>query len=352
LLGPEALASEHARPTNFLLSIVVPCFNEKEVISLTYRRLVEVLGDRGFGLQIVFVDDGSTDCTSELAIRFSNEDPRVKTVLLSRNFGHQAAVSAGLANADGDAVVVIDADLQDPPEVVIQMLEKWSDGADVVYGIRTKRKETFLKRIGYKYFYRLFQRLANIDAPSDAGDFSLIDRRVLAVINDLPEKNRFFRGLRAWSGFRQAGIVYERHPRAAGATKYPFAKLMRLAADGIFNFSTVPLTGVFLMGAFMSSVSFTVLLLILVLRIFDIPIFGMRASDVQGFSTTILTILLIGGIQLVSTGVLGEYIGRIYHEIKGRPPYVIRDMVVKTDQRVSRVAHANERAACTDTHTP
>jgi len=352
LFGAESVASGHARPTNFLLSIVVPCFNEKEVIALTYRRLVEVLGGRGFGLQIIFVDDGSTDCTPELAVGLSNEDPRVKTVLLSRNFGHQAAVSAGLANADGDAVVVIDADLQDPPEVVIQMIEKWSDGADVVYGIRTKRKEAFLKRTGYKYFYRIFRRLADIDAPIDAGDFSLIDRRVLAVINNLPEKNRFFRGLRAWSGFRQAGVVYERHPRAAGATKYPFTKLVRLAVDGIFNFSTVPLTGVFLMGALMSSVSFTALLAVIVLRIFDIPIFGMRASDVQGFSTTILTILLIGGIQLVSTGVLGEYIARIYHEIKGRPPYVVREMVVKTGPRAACLAHASERAACIDVHSP
>jgi dolichol-phosphate mannosyltransferase len=232
------------------------------------------------------------------------------------------------------------------------MLEKWSDGADVVYGIRTKRKETFLKRTGYKYFYWLFQRLADIDAPIDAGDFSLIDRRVLAIINDLPEKNRFFRGLRAWSGFRQTGVVYERHPRAAGTTKYPFAKLVRLAADGIFNFSTIPLTGVFLMGALMSSVSFTALLLILVLRIFDIRVFGMKASDVQGFSSTILTILLMGGVQLVSIGVLGEYIGRIYHEIKGRPPYVIRDMVVKTGPRAARVVHASERVACTDAQPP
>jgi len=348
LSGAAALTSAHTRPNDFLLSVVVPCFNEKEVISLTYRRLVEVLGDRGFGLQIVFVDDGSTDCTSELAEKLSNEDPRVKTVLLSRNFGHQAAVSAGLANADGDAVVVIDADLQDPPEVVIQMLKKWLDGADVVYGIRAKRKEAFLKRTGYRYFYWVFRRLANIDAPIDAGDFSLIDRRVLAIINDLPEKNRFFRGLRAWSGFRQTGVVYERHPRAAGTTKYPLTKLVRLAADGIFSFSTAPLTGVFLMGALMSGVSFTALLLILVLRIFDIPIFGMRVSDVQGFSTTILAILLMGGIQLVSVGVLGEYIGRIYHEIKGRPPYVIRD-VVKTDPRTTQVVDASERPVLTGT---
>ena len=328
---PESPAGEPARLHKFSLSVVVPCFNEEDVLLLTYRRLVEVLGNRDFRLQIVFVDDGSSDHTPCIIANFSQEDARVKTVLLSRNFGHQAAVSAGLANADGDAVVVIDADLQDPPEVVLQMIEKWTAGADVVYGIRTKRKEPLLKRTGYSIFYRAFRRLADIDAPVDAGDFSLIDRKVLDVINQLPEKNRFFRGLRAWSGFRQAGVVYERDPRAAGYTKYPLRKLIKLANDGIFNFSTVPLTGVFYVGILMSSLSFTGLVLVLVFRIFDIPIFGMRPSDVQGFTSTILTILLIGGIQLVSTGVLGEYIGRIYYETKGRPAYIIREKIVRPE---------------------
>lgn len=325
----EALGNDFARPSRFLLSVVVPCFNEQDVVLLTYRKLADVLGNRGFGLQIVFVDDGSHDGTSDIVSGLAKDDPRVKTVLFSRNFGHQAAVSAGLANADGDAVVVIDADLQDPPEIVVQMIQKWLDGADVVYGIRTERKEHLLKRIGYKLFYKIFQLLACIDAPADAGDFSLVDRKVLDVINQLPERNRFFRGLRAWSGFRQAGVTYERAARAAGSTKYPLRKLIRLASDGIFSFSTAPLTVVFLVGITMSTVSFIVLLFVLVLRTFEIPVFGMRASDVQGFSSTILTILLIGGIQLVSTGILGEYIGRIYHETKGRPSYVIRDKVVR-----------------------
>jgi dolichol-phosphate mannosyltransferase len=327
----QTLARGLARPNEFLLSVVVPCFNEQDVILPTYRRLVDVLGNGDFRLQMIFVDDGSDDGTPDIAADLFEHDPRVKTVILSRNFGHQAAVSAGLANADGDAVVVMDADLQDPPEVVLEMIRKWLEGTDVVYGIRTKRKETFLKRTGYKIYYKLFQRLANIDAPVDAGDFSLIDRKVVDVINKLPEKNRFFRGLRAWSGFRQAGVTYERHPRAAGSTKYSLRKLIRLASDGIFNFSTVPLTSVFYVGILMSTASFMALLLILILRIFDIPIFGMRASDVQGFSSTILTILLIGGIQLVSTGVLGEYIGRIYNETKSRPTYVIRNTLAKPD---------------------
>jgi polyisoprenyl-phosphate glycosyltransferase len=236
----------------------------------------------------------------------------------------------------------MDADLQDPPEAVIQMIEKWLQGADIVYGIRTRRKESLLKRAGYNLFYRAFQ-LANIDVPVDAGDFSLMDRKVLDIINALPEKNRFFRGLRAWSGFRQVGVAYERQPRAAGSTKYPLMKLIGVAKDGIFNFSTKPLTAMFYLGTLMSVLSFVALLLVVILRLLDIPIFGMRASDVQGFSSTILTILLIGGIQLISTGVLGEYIGRIYHEVKGRPTYVIRDKVGAPDTDMRPVIETNGR---------
>lgn len=344
--------SRHIRPNNFLLSVVVPCFNEEDAILLTYHRLVDVLGDGGWRLQIIFVDDGSRDGTPDLAAGMAKEDPRVKTVLLSRNFGHQAAVSAGLAHADGDAVVVMDADLQDPPEAVVQMIEKWLEGAEVVYGIRTKRKEKLLKRTAYGIFYRVFSRLANIDTPVDAGDFSLIDRKVLDVINGLPEKNRFFRGLRAWSGFRQAGVTYERQLRVAGKSKYPLHKLISLAKDGIFNFSTVPLTSVFCVGMLMSSVSFAALVFVLVWRISDIPIYGMRASDVQGFSSTILTILLIGGIQLVSTGILGEYIGRIYNETKGRPTYVISEKVVMANSDATSTREVQSPGSCHRTALP
>jgi dolichol-phosphate mannosyltransferase len=194
----------------------------------------------------------------------------------------------------------------------------------------------------------VFQRLSSIDAPVDAGDFSLLDRKVLDVINQLPEHNRFFRGLRAWSGFRQAGVVYERDARAAGDSKYSLRKLIKLGTDGIFNFSTIPLTAVFYAGSLMASVSFAALLLVLILRVFDVPIFGVRASDVQGFSSTILTILLIGGIQLVSIGVLGEYIGRIYQEIKGRPTYVIRDKVAAPNTNMRPVTETNDPEYCLD----
>jgi dolichol-phosphate mannosyltransferase len=340
----KTVAGDAIRPReDFVLSVVVPCFDEEDVILLTYRRLVEVLGSRDFHLQIIFVDDGSDDGTPDMAANLARSDPRVKTVLLSRNFGHQAAVSAGLAHADGDAIVVMDADLQDPPEAVLRMVESWRDGADVVYGIRTKRKEPLLRRTAYSLFYRLFQLLSNIDAPTDAGDFSLIDRTVLEIIVKLPEKNRFFRGLRAWSGFRQTGIEYERNARAAGSSKYSLLKLIALAKDGIFNFSTVPLTGVFYLGILMSSLAFAALTVVFLLRICDIPIFGMRASDVQGFSSTILTVLLIGGIQLVSTGVLGEYIGRIYNETKSRPTYVIREKIGAQDADLRPLTEAEGR---------
>jgi polyisoprenyl-phosphate glycosyltransferase len=312
--------SNIVRPEDFLLSLIVPCYDEEAVIRATYDRICEVLGNNKFRLQIVFINDGSEDGTGRILEKISVSDPRVKVVTLARNFGHQSAVSAGLANADGDAVAVIDADLQDPPGVILEM-----EGFDVVYGIRTKRKENMWKRWCYSAFYRIFRWLSDINAPLDAGDFSLIDKRVLLKVNSLPEKNRFFRGLRAWVGFEQIGVCYERQPRAAGATKYPILRLLRLAADGMFNFSTVPLTIVFVLGLFMAIVSMTAAFAVFIARIFDIPWLGGHLRDAQGFTSIILTILLIGGIQLICTGILGEYIGRIYQEVKSRPPYIVRE---------------------------
>jgi polyisoprenyl-phosphate glycosyltransferase len=316
--------SSTTRPEDFLLSLVVPCYNEEAVIRATYDRICEVLGSNKFRLQIVFINDGSEDGTGQILEEISVSDPRVKIVTLARNFGHQPAVSAGLANADGDAVAVIDADLQDPPSVILQMVERWREGFDVVYGIRTLRKEGIWKRWSYSAFYRIFRWLSDIDAPLDAGDFSLIDKRVLLQVNSLPEKNRFFRGLRVWVGFKQIGVSYERQRRAAGVTKYPILRLLRLAADGVFNFSTVPLTIVFTLGLFMSLISVTAASAVFIARIFDIPWLGGHLREAQGFTTIILTVLLIGGIQLICTGILGEYIGRIYQEVKSRPPYIVR----------------------------
>jgi len=228
-------------------------------------------------------------------------------------------------HSDGDATIVIDADLQDPPEVILRMIDRWMEGFDVVYGIRRQRKEARWKKVLYKVFYRILRRVAEIDAPLDAGDFSLIDKRVLDEINHLPEKNRFFRGLRAWVGFTQIGVEYERASRAAGVTKYPFLRLLKLAADGIFNFSTVPLTIVLCAGIIMSLLSFLTIIFVIILRITDVEIFGAKFSDVQGFATVIITILFIGGVQLICTGVLGEYIGRIYQEVKARPYFIARN---------------------------
>jgi polyisoprenyl-phosphate glycosyltransferase len=314
------------RPDDFLLTVVIPCYNEEAVIRIIYDRICETLGNARFRLQTVFINDGSEDGTERILADISASDPRVKVVTFARNFGHQPAVSAGLAHADGDAVAVIDADLQDPPEVILEMIDRWRAGFDVVYGIRTKRKEALWKRLSYGIFYRIFNRLSFIDAPLDAGDFSLIDKRVLVEVNRLPEKNRFFRGLRAWVGFRQTGVFYERQPREAGTTKYPFFRLVRLAADGVFNFSTVPLTIVFILGLLMSIISLTSAFAVFIARVFEIPVFGRYLRDVQGFTSIILTVLLIGGIQLICTGILGEYIGRIYQEVKSRPSYIVRQL--------------------------
>jgi polyisoprenyl-phosphate glycosyltransferase len=318
-------AARKSRPQNFLLSLVVPCFNEEEVIGHTYDRVAKALGSREFRLQLIFVNDGSDDRTGDLLQRIAAGDSRVRVVTLSRNFGHQAAVSAGLAHAEGDAAAIIDADLQDPPEVILEMIERWREGYDVVYGIRRRRKETGWKRFCYALFYRLQRKIVSIDTPLDAGDFSLIDRRVLTIINHLPEKNRFFRGLRAWVGFEQIGIEYERSPRAAGVTKYPFLKLVKLAADGIFNFSIMPLTIVFYLGLTISLCAFLALALVIFLRVSNAEIFGVRFTDVRGFAATMVTILFIGGIQLVCMGILGEYVGRIYQEVKARPSFITKD---------------------------
>jgi polyisoprenyl-phosphate glycosyltransferase len=318
--------SNAVRPENFLLTLVIPCHNEEPVIRATYDRVCEVLGNKKFRLQTVFVNDGSDDGTGRILEQISVSDPRVKVVTLARNFGHQPAVSAGLASADGDAVAVIDADLQDPPEVILEMIDRWCAGFDVVYGIRTKRKEAIWKRVCYSGFYRIFRWVSDIDAPLDAGDFSLIDKEVLFQVNRLPEKNRFFRGLRVWVGFNQTGVCYERQPRAAGTTKYSILRLFTLAADGVFNFSTVPLTVVFILGMMMSIMSMTAALALFVARIFDIPWLGGHLREAQGFASIILTVLLIGGVQLICTGILGEYIGRIYQEVKSRPSYIVRQV--------------------------
>ena len=316
-----------SKPIPILLSVVLPCFNEQEVIELTHRRLVKALGDNSeFELEIVYVNDGSRDRTEEILFHMADADRRVKVISLSRNFGHQSAITAGLDYAAGHIVAVIDADLQDPPELILSMITKWREGFDVVYGVRTKRKEDFFMRLAYNLFYRLYRFFSRVEMPLDSGDFALLDRRVVDLLNSLPEKNRFLRGLRAWTGFRQTGLVYEREARAAGDSKYNFPKLLQLAFDGIFNFSTRPLTIIFIAGLITSLVSVLATMVYIVARIGDYKIFGYSPGDVPGFTTLILAILFFSGIQLVSLGIIGEYLGRLYQETKMRPSYVVKEV--------------------------
>ena len=314
------------RRNPMLLSVVVPCFNEQEVLKLTHRRLIEALGDNAkFDLEILYVNDGSRDGTEEILFDLADVDSRVKVISFSRNFGHQSAITAGLNYAVGDIVAVIDADLQDPPELIESMIAKWQEGFDVVYGVRTSRKEGFFKQLSYKVFYRLYRFFVRIETPLDSGDFALLDRRIVDLLNSLPEKNRFIRGLRAWIGFRQTGWVYEREARAAGDPKYNLQKLIKLAFDGIFNFSTTPLTVIFIVGVITSLMSVVATFVYLIARIGSYNIFGYSPGDVPGFTTLIIVILFFSGIQLISLGIIGEYLGRLYQEAKKRPTYVVKE---------------------------
>jgi dolichol-phosphate mannosyltransferase len=304
----------------------LPCYNEEEVLPLIHERITKTLGNSpDFDLELVYVNDGSSDKTEEMLFSLAESDARVNVLSLSRNFGHQSAVCAGLEHTSGDVVAVIDADLQDPPEVILEMLGEWRKGYDAVYAVRAQRKENFVKRLAYASFYRIYRVLANVPVPLDAGDFSIMDRRVVDVINSLPEKNRFVRGLRAWVGFRQKGFTYERAPRAAGEPKYTFWRLIKLATDGIFNFSTVPLTLIFLVGVAVSFAAALGIIVYFVAWMGDFTIFGRSPKEAPGFTTLILALFFLSGFQLVSLGILGEYLGRIYQETKIRPTYVVKN---------------------------
>jgi polyisoprenyl-phosphate glycosyltransferase len=303
-----------------LLSIVVPCFNEEAVVEETHRALVRVaarLDDLDY--EIIYVDDGSRDRTPELLEALQKADTHVGAIRLSRNFGHQVAVTAGLEHASGDAVVIIDADLQDPPDVIPQMIVRWREGYDVAYGERVSRDgETRFKLATAHIFYRILNRLTTTSIPLDAGDFRLMDRRVVDALNAMPECDRFVRGLVSWVGFRQIAVPYHRAPRFAGESKYPLAKMLRFAFDGILSFSAVPLRAVTSVG-----------LVVSVLALFGLAYaIGLRAFTDDQVSTAtaiVIGLLFFGGVQLVSLGIVGEYVGRIYEQAKRRPLYFIRD---------------------------
>ena len=303
-----------------LLSVVVPCFDEEAVIGETHRRLVaalETVSDLEF--ELVYVDDGSRDATLDLLRELQNADARVRVLALSRNFGHEMAVTAGLECAAGDAVAVIDADLQDPPEIIPEMLARWRAGADVAYGLRAERDgETRFKRWTAKVFYRLLDRLADIPVPLDTGDFRLMDRAVVDAFLAMPEHDRFMRGMVAWTGFRQEPVPYRRAARAAGESKYPFGKMLRLAIDGIASFSLAPLRLATWLGLLVSGLACAGIVYVVVLRLFT-------AAWVSGWASLLVAVLFLGGVQLLCLGILGAYLGRIYGEVKRRPLYLVKE---------------------------
>jgi len=298
------------------LSVVVPIFNEEEVIDVLHRRLVETLERSGETFELVLVDDGSRDRSFDRMAALAETDRRVVLVRLSRNFGHQVAISAGVDAARGQAVALIDADLQDPPEVLLQMIARWREGYDVVYGRRTRRQgETWFKRATAATFYRLIRRLTAIDIPADTGDFRLMSRRVVEVLKQFQERNRFVRGMVAWIGYRQTAVDYERAVRLAGETKYPLAKMLRFAADAIVSFSFAPLRLATGLGLLVSTAAFGYAVYAVLARVFGWDV-------VHGWASLMVAVVFLGGVQLVSLGIIGEYVGRVYDEVKRRPLYV------------------------------
>ncbi|WP_148713781.1 glycosyltransferase family 2 protein [Chitinolyticbacter meiyuanensis] len=307
---------------NQLLSIVVPCYNEEEVIGETMKRLKAFCGELAdLDVELIFIDDGSRDRTRALLRSFADEDPRIRVVGFARNFGHQTAVTAGIDAARGDAVVLIDADLQDPPEVVHQMIAKWREGYDVVYGVRTERPgESAFKLATARAFYRVLNKLSDVPIPLDTGDFRLMSRHVVDSLVAMPERDRFVRGMVSWVGFKQTALPYRRAERFAGESKYPLRKMLKFATDGILSFSTKPLQMSIGLGMSAALLSLAGIVYALVMRLFT-------EIHVEGWTLLMIAVLFIGGVQLICVGILGEYIGRIYNEVKHRPLYVVQEYI-------------------------
>lgn len=300
-------------------SIIVPSYNEEAVIDVTYNRLKKVMDSTNESYEIIFVNDGSRDQTASILKSICSKDSSIKLISFSRNFGHQIAITAGMENSGGKAVVVIDADLQDPPEVILEMIEKWKQGYEVVYGKRLKRNgESFFKKMTAKLYYRTLKSMTEVDMPLDTGDFRLIDRKVCDALCSVPEHNRYVRGLVSWLGFRQTAVEFVREERFAGETKYPFKKMIKLASDGITSFSYKPLKIAIFLGVVISGASFIILVASLLGKLF------VNAS-ISSFSLIVMLSLLLNGLMFVILGIIGEYIGRIYDEAKGRPLYIISE---------------------------
>ncbi len=332
---PRKRLSLVSRP---LLSVVLPCFNEHENLETLRERLVAVL-DRvaGEDCEVIFVDDGSSDGTSEILDGFAAADPRFRVLHLSRNFGHQAALSAGLDASNGKAVVLMDCDLQDPPEVIEDFVDRWKQGYDVAYAVRRRRKESIAKRAAYRVFYRSMRLLANIDIPLDAGDFCLLDRRVVDTVVALPERQRFLRGLRAWVGFRQVAVPYERAARFAGEPKYNLRRLAQLAVSGYVGFSATPLRAATWLGFTAAGCGLLTMLWVLAAKIAD-PLAP------RGWASISALVLFIGGVQLLVLGVIGEYLGRVYDEVRRRPSYIVGNAVGFAQMRAQSPADPDDAA--------
>lgn len=299
-----------------LVSVVVPAFNEQQVLPAFFERLQAALASLPDPAEVVFVDDGSSDATPRLLDEWAAADPRVRVLHLTRNFGHQAALTAGIDHASGDAVVLIDADLQDPPELIPAFHARWREGHQAVFGRRRRSNEGVLKRFVYHAFYKILHALADIEIPLDSGDFSLMDRAIVDRLRQLPERTRFLRGLRSWVGLRQSAIEYDRPARASGDSKYTLPKLFKLAFDGIVSFSAAPLRLALLLGALVSMAGFLLIGVLFYLRL-------AHAFELPGWTSLMVVVLFLGGIQLLTVGIVGEYIARIYEEVKNRPVYFV-----------------------------
>ena len=300
-------------------TIIAPIYNELENIPELYPRVRDVMDQTGEPWELILVDDGSTDGSTEILRKLADNDSRVKPVIFARNFGHQIAVTAGMDYSRGDAVVIIDADLQDPPEVILDLIKKWREGYEVVYAVREEREgESWFKKPTASIFYRLIYKITDVDIPLDTGDFRLIDKKVVQVMEQMREKHRFLRGMSAWVGFKQIGVKYKRKPRYAGETKYPLNKMIKLALNAITSFSYFPLQVATFIGFIAAGLSVLAIPIVAILRL-------TTGTALLGQATTLIIVLFLGGVQLISLGIIGEYIGRIYDEAKGRPLYIVAE---------------------------
>ncbi len=299
-------------------SIIAPVFNEAENLPVLYKRVKEVMDTTGESWEMLLIDDGSKDGSTDIIRDMAKRDPCIRPVIFARNFGHQIAVTAGLDYSRGKAVVIIDADLQDPPEVILDLIKKWKEGYEVVYAVRAEREgESWFKTFTASLFYRIIYRITEVKIPLDTGDFRLMDRKVVNVMNSMRERHRFLRGMSAWVGFKQVGVPYKRAARFSGTTKYPFRKMLRLATNAITGFSYFPLQVATYLGFIAAGISIIAIPIVVISRLAGGPVFF------GGQATTLISVLFLGGVQLICVGILGEYIGRVYDEVKGRPLYIV-----------------------------